>query len=98
MIPKPPPPPPPEPQLSFTIPSLADGLELDCRIYVPTTGALRDPEAFVGLGTGKDGTMRGAVVAHPYAPTGGTYDDRIVIAMVEILIANGWICATFNFR
>ncbi|KAF2151942.1 hypothetical protein K461DRAFT_279459 [Myriangium duriaei CBS 260.36] len=89
--------PPPAPLLDFTIPSLHDSLELACRIYAPSS-TVRDPEATGGLGTGRDGLMRGAIVAHPYATTGGSYDDRVVMACVETLLAGGWTVGTFNFR
>lgn len=88
---------PPEPTHEFAIPSLHDSLPLACRIYSPSA-TVRDPEATGGLATGKDGLMRGAVVAHPYAPTGGSYDDRIVMGVVEMLLECGWTVGTFNFR
>lgn len=37
-------------------------------------------------------------MAHPYAPMGGSYDDRVVGIVVEEFLANGYIVGTFNFR
>lgn len=37
-------------------------------------------------------------MAHPYAPMGGSYDDRVVGIVVEQFLAAGWIVGTFNFR
>ncbi|KAF2275043.1 uncharacterized protein EI97DRAFT_85844 [Westerdykella ornata] len=41
---------------------------------------------------------RGIVVAHPYAPLGGSYDDRVVGIVVEEFVRMGWIVGTFCFR
>jgi alpha/beta superfamily hydrolase len=41
---------------------------------------------------------RGIVMAHPYAPMGGSYDDRVVGIVVEEFLRAGWIVGTFNFR
>jgi len=75
----------PEPSLSFTIPSIHDDTTLDCRLYIPN--AHNDNTA-----------RRGAIIAHPYAPLGGCFDDPVVeTAAIEVLKA-GWIVGTFNFR
>lgn len=37
-------------------------------------------------------------MAHPYAPMGGSYDDRVVGMVVEEFLKLGWIVGTFNFR
>lgn len=42
--------------------------------------------------------LRCAVVAHPYAPLGGTSDDPVVALVADTLISKGFIVATFNFR
>lgn len=84
-----------EPALEFTIPSLHDSLQLDARIY---NAAPRDPEAAGGLASGREGHVRGAIIAHPYAPTGGSQDDRVVMGIVETLVGSGWVVGTFNFR
>lgn len=41
---------------------------------------------------------RGIIMAHPYAPMGGSYDDRIVGIVVHEFLKAGWIVGTFNFR
>ena len=80
---------PPEPRWSCTIPSIHDDTPLDVRIYHPS--AL----------TSQDGTpwrKRGIVVAHPYAPMGGSYDDRVVGIVADVFLSKGWVVGTFNFR
>jgi hypothetical protein len=37
-------------------------------------------------------------MAHPYAPMGGSYDDRVVGIVVEEFLSLGYIIGTFNFR
>jgi len=37
-------------------------------------------------------------MAHPYAPMGGSYDDRVVGIVVEEFLHAGWMVGTFNFR
>jgi hypothetical protein len=81
---------PPEPHYSFTIPSLHDDTELSCRIHHPEL-----------LSSGSPGTIwrrRGIVMAHPYAPMGGSYHDRVVGIVVEEFLSLGYIIGTFNFR
>ncbi|KAK5745339.1 hypothetical protein LTR17_001500 [Elasticomyces elasticus] len=79
-----------EPAYTFTLPSIADDTTLECRIYHPQgldENLLR-----------QNSTPKGAVVAHPYAPLGGCYDDPVVMAVTETLLERGYIVATFNFR
>ncbi|KAL1966424.1 hypothetical protein VTN77DRAFT_4566 [Rasamsonia byssochlamydoides] len=77
----------PSPTFSFTIPSVYDGTQLDCRLFHPKrqhhTGSW---------------TKRGAIVAHPYAPLGGCYDDPVVNSVAGQLLQLGYIVSTFNFR
>jgi alpha/beta superfamily hydrolase len=42
--------------------------------------------------------MNAAIVAHPYAPLGGCYDDPVVASMGNALLDAGYIVGTFNFR
>ncbi|OQV01129.1 hypothetical protein CLAIMM_06536 [Cladophialophora immunda] len=78
----------PRPHCSFTIPSIHDDVELDCRIYYP-----RRTEK----GSGVFG--RGfAIVAHPYATLGGCYDDPVVALAGSVLLHGGYFLSTFNFR
>ena len=51
-----------------------------------------------GDGDGGVGVAGAAVVAHPYAPLGGNFDDRVVVNVVKVLVQNGWVVGTFNFR
>ncbi|KAK5676483.1 hypothetical protein LTS10_010784 [Elasticomyces elasticus] len=79
-----------EPAYTFTLPSTGDDTTLECRIYHPhghDENLLR-----------RSSTPKGAVVAHPYAPLGGCYDDPVVMAVTETLLERGYIVATFNFR
>ncbi|KAK3071658.1 hypothetical protein LTR53_008258 [Teratosphaeriaceae sp. CCFEE 6253] len=75
---------------AFTLPSIADDTTLDCRLYYPTNFGQRLRR--------RHGDVRGAVFAHPYAPLGGSYDDPVVMTVVEALVAEGWVVGTFNFR
>lgn len=83
----------PRPSLSFTIPSLHDQTKLDCRVYHPeilqvTTQQRHTPPWGRHV----------AIVAHPYAPLGGCYDDPIVDLVGGTLLQLGFLVATFNFR
>jgi hypothetical protein len=78
----------PLPTFTFTIPSVHDGTLLKCRLYLP-------PQPIV-LGEGE--ACKAAIVAHPYAPLGGSYDDPIVDAVAGMLLQAGYVTATFNFR
>ncbi|KAF4448899.1 hypothetical protein F53441_7761, partial [Fusarium austroafricanum] len=80
----------PEPTLSLTLPSIHDGLTLDCRIYHPLALSA-NPKAPTWL-------RHAAVVAHPYAPMGGCYDDPVVGAAAAQLLRKGFLVGTFNFR
>jgi hypothetical protein len=76
----------PKPSSAFTIPSVNDDLELDCRLYYPRYN---------------DGPLFGrafAILAHPYAPLGGSYDDPVVATTGSVLLRNGITLGTFNFR
>lgn len=44
------------------------------------------------------GVVKVAVVAHPYAPLGGNFDDHVVVNVMKVLVQNGWVVGTFNFR
>ncbi|KAJ4374138.1 hypothetical protein N0V83_002879 [Neocucurbitaria cava] len=83
---------PPEPHYSFTIPSVHDDTTLDCRVYHPPALSGESDES------GASWKKRGIVMAHPYAPMGGSYDDRVVGIVVEEFLKRGWIVGTFNFR
>lgn len=80
----------PRPNLSFTLPSVHDSTKLDCRVYHPTCldGSSRSPPW----------QRHAAVVAHPYAPLGGCYDDPVVAVIASTLLRAGFVVATFNFR
>jgi len=83
----------PDPHYTFTIPSIHDDTTLDCRLYHPD---------HLAKAAGDDATRpwrkRGIVMAHPYAPMGGSYDDRVVGIVAHEFLKAGWIVGTFNFR
>lgn len=79
-----------EPTYSFTVPSIHDDTALDCRIY--------HPKDILNLIQSNEKRLRGAIVAHPYAPLGGCYDDETVISVTECLLKQGFTVLTFNFR
>lgn len=86
---------PPEPHYTFTIPSVHDDTPLDCRVY--------HPDALIELPASapeveETWRTRGIVMAHPYAPMGGSYDDRVVGIVIDEFLKAGWIVGTFNFR
>jgi hypothetical protein len=80
----------PEPALKLTIPSIHDNLTLDCRVYhpFPLTGSAQAPQWHKNT----------AIVAHPYAPMGGSYKDPIVDVIASTLLRLGYLVCTFNFR
>jgi hypothetical protein len=80
----------PSPRSSFTIPSLHDDLELDCRLYFPRISTSEKEQERVGRSF--------AIIAHPYAPLGGSYDDPVVALAGSVLLKHGFVLGTFNFR
>ncbi len=80
----------PPPTLVLTLPSLHDGTTLDCRLYHPASLAA-SPRA-------PPWRRHAAVVAHPYAPLGGSQDDAVVDVVAATLLRLGFLVATFNFR
>lgn len=81
----------PDPALTLTLPSLHDGTVLDCRVYHPASLAAANPRA-------PPWRRHAAVVAHPYAPLGGCYDDPVVEDVAAKLLRRGYVVGTFNFR
>ena|ERR1700760_3537501 len=91
----------PEPTLSFTLPSLHDGITLACRLYVPSHQEHNSNKVRIKR---RDTTetkylaQKGAVLAHPYATLGGCYDDPVVNIVGSEILKQGLILLTFNFR
>lgn len=79
----------PDAAYTFTIPSVADDMPLDCRVYHP-----KNLHTLITTPKG----AKGAIIAHPYAPLGGCFDDPIVLSVTETLLDEGFIVGTFNFR
>ncbi|KAK5092462.1 hypothetical protein LTR70_005423 [Exophiala xenobiotica] len=77
-----------KPSANFTLPSLYDDLELNGRLYFPRSQCEHEEDRPRGC----------AVFAHPYAPLGGCYDDPVVNSVGSLLVGNGFIVVTFNFR
>lgn len=82
----------PPSNFTFTIPSVYDGTQLDCRIYLPRELQQSDNTSRSRW------VKRGAIVAHPYAPLGGCYDDPVVSFIGGELLRSGYVVGTFNFR
>lgn len=80
----------PEPALSITIPSIQDDAVLECRIYHPLSLSAT-PHA-------PPWRKHAAIVAHPYAPLGGCFDDAVVETISAVLLRQGFLVGTFNFR
>lgn len=78
------------PPTSFSIPSIHDGGKLECRVY--------RPQQFENIQSAPAATICGAIVAHPYAPLGGCYDDPVVNFVGDELFQAGYFVGTFNFR
>lgn len=76
------------PHFTFTIPSVHDDTLLSCRLYLPR-------KHFV---SGEGQAPKAAIVAHPYAPLGGCYDDPVVNSVGVLLSRAGYVVGTFNFR
>ena len=83
-----------DPAFSFTIPSIEDDTELECRIYHRPEPTRRSRTSHFALPWHK----RGAIVAHPYAPLGGCADDPVVELVAGELLAQSFVVGTFNFR
>lgn len=81
----------PDPALTLELPSIHDGNVLDCRIYHPVSLLATNPRAPVWQ-------RHAAIVAHPYAPLGGSYDDPVVDVVAAELLRKGFLVGTFNFR
>lgn len=82
---------PSTPTYTFSIPSIHDRLRLDCRIYLP-------PDLPKRLLRDNSGLLRGAIIAHPYAPLGGCFDDPVVGVVGGEVLKLGCVVGTFNFR
>lgn len=80
----------PDPALSITIPSVHDDATLECRIYHPQS-LTANPRA-------PPWRKHAAILAHPYAPLGGCYDDPVVETLAATLLRQGFLVGTFNFR
>jgi hypothetical protein len=86
----------PDPALTLTIPSIHDGTVLDCRIYHPLGLEISLSSSSTSASPWRP--KNAAIIAHPYAPLGGSYDDPIVDEVAGYLLAREFIVGTFNFR
>jgi hypothetical protein len=91
----------PAPTFSFSIPSIHDGVKLECRVYLPNELRNIQP-ARASTSTASTGRSswkpRGAIIAHPYTRLGGCYDDPVVSFVGGELLQAGYLVGTFNFR
>ncbi|EMC94501.1 hypothetical protein BAUCODRAFT_124120 [Baudoinia panamericana UAMH 10762] len=79
-----------EPVYNFTLPSIGGDMTLEGRLYHP-------PDLSKGL-CGGSASLKGAILAHPYAPLGGCFDDHVVLSLANTMLSAGFIVGTFNFR
>ncbi|RDH39565.1 Alpha/Beta hydrolase protein [Aspergillus welwitschiae] len=86
---------PSTPTYTFSIPSIHDRLRLDCRIYLPPDLRKR---LLHGSSSSDRPLLRGAIIAHPYAPLGGCFDDPVVGVVGGEVLRLGCVVGTFNFR
>lgn len=86
---------PSTPTYTFSIPSIHDRLRLDCRIYLPPDLHKR---LLHGSSSSDRPLLRGAIIAHPYAPLGGCFDDPVVGVVGGEVLRLGCVVGTFNFR
>ena len=82
-----------EPAYSFSIPSIEDDTPLECRVYHP-----EGLSEILSDNMQNQKGVTGAVIAHPYAPLGGSFDDPVVLSITETLLEQSFIVGTFNFR
>lgn len=80
----------PKPTHQFKIPSVYDGVLLQCRIYHPDYAQGTDRNTVY--------KTKGAMIAHPYAPLGGCYDDPVIAVVASELLRAGYVVGTFNLR
>ncbi|MCJ1314635.1 hypothetical protein MMC25_008317 [Agyrium rufum] len=83
----------PKPTFSFTIPSVYDDTLLEGRVYHPSQKAIHASAHYRS-----SSRKRGAIVAHPYAPLGGSFDDPVVDSVGHEVLEAGFVLGTFNFR
>ncbi|TPX07538.1 uncharacterized protein E0L32_002141 [Thyridium curvatum] len=89
---------PSTPTLSFTIPSLHDGITLDCRVFHPRSLTISGSSSSSSSRSPGSWRKNVAIVAHPYAPLGGSQDDPVVDLVAGTLLKTGFVVGTFNFR
>ncbi|KAK0716692.1 hypothetical protein B0T21DRAFT_415403 [Apiosordaria backusii] len=80
----------PEPNITFTVPSLHDGIDINCRVY--------HPDSLAPTSDAAGWKKHAAIFAHPYAPLGGSSDDAVVGIVAGALLRMGFLVGTFNFR
>ncbi|PWY93516.1 hypothetical protein BO94DRAFT_459907 [Aspergillus sclerotioniger CBS 115572] len=88
----------PAPTYTFSIPSIHDRLRLDCRVYLPQQQTSPPPAKQKQQKQRHLQRQRGAIIAHPYAPLGGCFDDPVVGFVGGELLKAGLVVGTFNFR
>ncbi|KAK0561608.1 hypothetical protein OC844_003131 [Tilletia horrida] len=74
-----------------TLIRLSPSVQLEARIYDPSTAGLQDapPSEPEGL----------AIIAHPYGSLGGSFDDHVVCALAEhLLVQRRFEVVTYNSR
>ncbi|KAK6512507.1 hypothetical protein TWF481_001391 [Arthrobotrys musiformis] len=81
---------PPSPVLTLLLPVPSHQTHtIEARVYHPDF-----PSTY---GLSRHTPRKAAVLAHPYAPLSGNWDDPVVLSLVSLLTKKGWVVATFNF-
>ncbi|KAJ5973278.1 hypothetical protein N7481_010488 [Penicillium waksmanii] len=89
----------PAPTFSFSIPSIHDGINLECRVYLPNElQNIQSTPTPTPTPVTSRWKPRGAILAHPYTRLGGCYDDPVVSFVGGELLQAGYLVGTFNFR
>jgi predicted alpha/beta-hydrolase family hydrolase len=71
--------------------------ESEYQLEKPRAVQSRDsPEWFTGGAA--QGRKKVVVLAHPYAPLGGSFDDPVLAQLAKSFLLRGWVLATFCFR
>ena len=86
------------PEFSFQIKSLHDSIDLDCAIYDNQYSREKNCHTQNRDITRNRGNIRGAIIAHPYAPLGGSSHDHVVRIVRESFLQNGYVVGAFDFR
>ncbi|CAG8452548.1 6776_t:CDS:2 [Paraglomus occultum] len=46
----------------------------------------------------RGGTLKAAIISHPYGPLGGNFNNNVVVAIEEFFLSREYLTLAFNFR